>query len=1494
MRRPLVLTLLLLLAPALAAATQLSDPAAFHVLTPIVRDGHHVHGVLVARALTAGTFEFKSLGVDRGSLRRRPAPPRARLAADSTLQWPFDAELDDTAAVFEVQYTMDGDLHGWRFSLAAFDAQGDIITPAGRQVRPGSRPAPAPPTRAERTMDVRVASVTTSASPAFTVPGERDITVHGRVVYSRPTLNPKNESPIPAATLGVEGVTVSIYHNDGLAWWYQTKTETNADGSFSQTFHWVPLNPLASHDPNIVLRMDLANDHFYLRNPVGLQTYSFTTGTWNGVGSDLDAGGWTGPEDQQVELDLLNNLMKGRGWYSSHEGYSLPAVGVLFPEIAVIAANTGSGSWYSSVENAIHLATDRSWDAPTHLHEYGHFFIHNYGNALAPDYCNGVCDGGGAPVPTPWACGHCFDCAETDHDAWNEGWADWIAEVQTLDLGLAHVYAFDTENAGWFCKATNSFPDPMRTEGPFEALLRDIWDPPSTEVSGPGPAAMTDELSLGTHPIFQVTTGGKPVTVAQFLNAFSARFPQYTGALYSTERHNNFPQVDFTPPPQPANVTSSSHAKGVTSTNHTLSLSWDPSVDDKSGLACYWVAIHPRGLTWPDLAHMRWVWKVSPDTTFGSYFVNDYGQFIVEVIAEDRDGNRSNIAYWDWLDIAYPTDLDLQAYKAPGWADSTVARGSNNATTTNVPGPATQLTGGTASTWWNMCVYNTGPAWAPNAGFGVGLYVDGQRAATANLSQALGSHVYWPMVNAGPVTVPGGRHSFVSVYDDAGTVNETNERNNASGRQYLWSPTLLTPNTPALFAAPGKAGALDGDAGDFWFNSTGLRMTAPVSSWWNLVWTTAWSTTADYDCRIHWTSNSPDTGFGANLGWSGRPAGRLDAVLVNRNTMAPSTWDISVINTAGVAAPFLAREELCSPFTYGDSVSLAFGSNQLAFVRELYVSPSNVGPLSIVVREPHSRAPLHVALYDRTFTTGALLDAAAVADMDTTTGVARLDWTVPATGYYGVVVWVDPIDAVSVPAFTLQMRRTLPDLKPALFFGWHSPLVPRPRHDATTLSAALPDTLYGDSTATWLNYAFIDNSPTGGAAFTTEFDVDGVPRWMMPSGAFAGSAQMLVNGAIANAVAAGRHTLTMRYDMWDEVLESREDNNTYGEQYVWGARTVTDDTPISRGTPPDRVGGWTSVSDSLRWFDCDGWRTPRFVNTGNDGFWGGAAIMPTGDADLRLHEIAPGSKNGFGASLALSAWGPNQSDFALVNFNRTAFRAFDVGVLNGTGGATGYLGEATRSRYTAFNPNGIYGPWTFDNATTLRLHEVYFYAGSYLVDLLSDAGTVDWGVSVYGPSAAVYAKSDAIAASWSAGPGIHESVGVTITVPGYYCIAAWRATPGVAASGTYRLNIHPAVLDAPAPQAPSLTLLSAPNPNPFRDGARIPFTLARDTEVTLGIYDLRGARLRTLASGARAAGSYEIPWDGRDERGHPVVAGLYLVRLESGNTSVTRKVIRVE
>ena len=79
-------------------------------------------------------------------------------------------------------------------------------------------------------------------------------------------------------------------------------------------------------------------------------------------------------------------------------------------------------------------------------------------------------------------------------------------------------------------------------------------------------------------------------------------------------------------------------------------------------------------------------------------------------------------------------------------------------------------------------------------------------------------------------------------------------------------------------------------------------------------------------------------------------------------------------------------------------------------------------------------------------------------------------------------------------------------------------------------------------------------------------------------------------------------------------------------------------------------------------------------------------------------------------------------------------------------------------------------------------------------------------------------------------------------------------------------------------------------PNPFNPSTTIYFQVPEAGEVSLVIYSLAGQVVRKLIPGRTLkAGIYDVFWEGRDEQGRPVAAGVYFYRLRAGDRALVRK-----
>ncbi len=115
---------------------------------------------------------------------------------------------------------------------------------------------------------------------------------------------------------------------------------------------------------------------------------------------------------------------------------------------------------------------------------------------------------------------------------------------------------------------------------------------------------------------------------------------------------------------------------------------------------------------------------------------------------------------------------------------------------------------------------------------------------------------------------------------------------------------------------------------------------------------------------------------------------------------------------------------------------------------------------------------------------------------------------------------------------------------------------------------------------------------------------------------------------------------------------------------------------------------------------------------------------------------------------------------------------------------------------------------------------------------------------------------------------------------------ATRPVDGLVVAGTHGKGVYS--IDIPVgsavddPVLPQPVRLGQNVPNPFNPLTTISFNLPEAGRATVVVYDVAGKRIRTLVEGSLGAGDHQVTWNGADDGGRPVSAGVYLYRLDSG------------
>ena len=84
-------------------------------------------------------------------------------------------------------------------------------------------------------------------------------------------------------------------------------------------------------------------------------------------------------------------------------------------------------------------------------------------------------------------------------------------------------------------------------------------------------------------------------------------------------------------------------------------------------------------------------------------------------------------------------------------------------------------------------------------------------------------------------------------------------------------------------------------------------------------------------------------------------------------------------------------------------------------------------------------------------------------------------------------------------------------------------------------------------------------------------------------------------------------------------------------------------------------------------------------------------------------------------------------------------------------------------------------------------------------------------------------------------------------------------------------------------------------PNPFQDNTTLTLKQGADHSLTtVAVYNVRGQLVRRLLDPQPILGEYSITWDGKNDQGEKLGAGIYFFKIKSGSYSATRKTILIK
>ena len=83
-------------------------------------------------------------------------------------------------------------------------------------------------------------------------------------------------------------------------------------------------------------------------------------------------------------------------------------------------------------------------------------------------------------------------------------------------------------------------------------------------------------------------------------------------------------------------------------------------------------------------------------------------------------------------------------------------------------------------------------------------------------------------------------------------------------------------------------------------------------------------------------------------------------------------------------------------------------------------------------------------------------------------------------------------------------------------------------------------------------------------------------------------------------------------------------------------------------------------------------------------------------------------------------------------------------------------------------------------------------------------------------------------------------------------------------------------------------------PNPFAASAAIKYELSVPGSVRIEVYNVAGQRVRVLPEADQPAGRHEIRWDGMNDRGRTLPAGVYLITIENKGARSMARAVKIQ
>ena len=90
---------------------------------------------------------------------------------------------------------------------------------------------------------------------------------------------------------------------------------------------------------------------------------------------------------------------------------------------------------------------------------------------------------------------------------------------------------------------------------------------------------------------------------------------------------------------------------------------------------------------------------------------------------------------------------------------------------------------------------------------------------------------------------------------------------------------------------------------------------------------------------------------------------------------------------------------------------------------------------------------------------------------------------------------------------------------------------------------------------------------------------------------------------------------------------------------------------------------------------------------------------------------------------------------------------------------------------------------------------------------------------------------------------------------------------------------------------PTKTTLGINYPNPFNPTTTIAYTVAKEGNVKIDVYNIRGQKVKTIVDDNHIVGYFKVEWNGKDENERDVASGVYFYRMQAEAFSETKRML---